>query len=164
MPKLIDKKWVFTASEIDEQIERGKELYKKEIKGRPVATHFRFDPETRLFSISASDGSRIDFPVSKIRELQNASDKEIESAYITKAGDAIHWDGLDAHYTVAGLAANIFGTQEWMSELGKKGGSRTSPAKANAARFNGRKGGRPRSAKAVEARSAGTAKSLARKK
>ncbi len=157
MPKLKDKKWVFTDSEIDEQIERGKELYKKESKGQPFATSFGYDPKTRIFSIRASDGSRIDFPVSKVRELQTASDREIGSAYITKAGDAIHWDALDAHYTVAGLAANIFGTQEWMSELGKKGGKRTSPAKVNAARLNGQKGGRPRSASMVPSRIAATA-------
>lgn len=144
MPKLINNKWVFTDDEIGEQIARGKELYKKETEGKPVATGFKFDPKTRILSIRSNDGSRIDFPVSRIKELQHASDKNIGRAYITKEGDAIHWDELDAHYTVAGLAANIFGTKEWMHELAKMGGLKTSPAKAEAARMNGLKGGRPR--------------------
>lgn len=143
MAKLINNKWVFTDDEIDEQIARAHEKYDDYVKDKPVATSFKFDARTRILSIRANDGSRIDFPVSKIRELQNATDKEIESGYITKAGDAIHWDELDAHYTVAGLAANIFGTKEWMRELAKIGGSKTSPAKAKAARLNGQKGGRP---------------------
>ena len=164
MAKLIDNKWVFSDSEIDEQVARGKELFGKETEGRPVAANFRYDPKTRIFSIRSSDGSGIDFPVSKIRELQNASDKEIGNAYITRSGDAIHWDALDAHYTVAGLAANVFGTEEWMRQLGKKGGSSKSAVKATAARLNGQKGGRPRSAKAVQTRSSGSAKAPAGKK
>ena len=143
MPRKIDKKWVFSDKELGEMIDRAEDSYEEYIKDKPVATSFRFDPETRIFSIRAKDRSRIDFPVSKIKELRKASDKEIRSAYITKAGDAIHWDELDAHYTVAGLAANIFGTKEWMKELAKIGGRSTSDAKAIAARLNGQKGGRP---------------------
>ena len=143
MPKFENNKWIFTDEEIDEQIKRGHEQYDDYVKDKPVATSYKFDPVRRIVSIRAKDGSRIDFPVSKIRELQNATDKEIQGGYITKAGDAIHWDELDAHYTVAGLAANIFGTKEWMRELAKIGGSKTSPAKAKAARLNGQKGGRP---------------------
>ncbi len=143
MAKLLNNKWVFNDKEIDEQIARGNELYDKTIADKPVATSVIFNPETRVLSIRSDDGSRIDFPVSRIKELRNASDKAIRSGYITKAGDAIHWDVLDAHYTIAGLAANIFGTKEWMRELAKLGGSKTSPAKSTAARLNGLKGGRP---------------------
>ena len=143
MAKLLNNKWVFTDDEIDEQIDRGKKLFEEDLKGQPVATSFKFYPVTRILSIRSKDGSRIDFPVSRIKELRTASDKEIRSAYITRSGDAIHWDSLNAHYTVAGLAANIFGTKEWMRELAKIGGSKTSPAKSEAARLNGQKGGRP---------------------
>ena len=50
----------------------------------------------------------------------------------------------DADFTVAGLVAGVFGTRAWMAELGRKGGSVTSEAKAAAVRENGKKGGRPR--------------------
>jgi hypothetical protein len=45
---------------------------------------------------------------------------------------------------VAGLVAGVFGTRAWMAELGRKGGSVTSEAKASAVRENGKKGGRLR--------------------
>jgi hypothetical protein len=144
MPRKIDNKWVFTEEELDEQIRRAEASYDEYIEGKPIATNYRFDPATRIVSIRTNDGSRIDFPIWKIRELQNASDAEVKDAYITKAGDAIHWDNLDAHYTIAGLAANIFGTKEWMQELGRKGGSAVSERKSAAARKNGARGGRPR--------------------
>jgi hypothetical protein len=144
MPEKIDNKWVFTEEELDEQIRQAEAFYDEHIKDKPIATSYSFDPATRIVSIRTNDGSRIDFPTWKIRELQNASDDEVRNAYITKAGDAIHWDNLDAHYTIAGLAANIFGTREWMRELGRKGGSAVSAKKAEASRKNGAKGGRPR--------------------
>lgn len=40
----------------------------------------------------------------------------------------------------------VFGTRKWMSELARRAGRATSPAKAAAARANGAKGGRPRKA------------------
>ncbi len=42
------------------------------------------------------------------------------------------------------LIKDIFGTQSWMAELGRKGGESTSPEKRRAARENGKKGGRPK--------------------
>jgi len=103
-----------------------------------------FDPASRIYSVACKNGAGVSFPVSKIRELRKASDRDIEAGYITPSGDAIHWDNLDARYTVAGFVSRIFGTREWMQELGKIGGSKTSGAKAMAARTNGQKGGRPK--------------------
>ena len=39
--------------------------------------------------------------------------------------------------------ANVEAVHEYLARLGRKGGSSTSPAKAEAARANGRRGGRP---------------------
>lgn len=47
---------------------------------------------------------------------------------------------LDVDFTVPGLMAGIFGTRVAMA---RRAGQATSPAKAAAARKNGRKGGRP---------------------
>jgi len=143
MPEKVNNKWVFTDEELREQFRQAEDAYDEYRKGKPLATSYHFDPETRIFSIRTNDGSRIDFSVKKIRELRDASADEILKAYITNSGDAIHWDNLDAHYTIAGLAANIFGTKEWMQELGRSGGRSRSAAKVAASRRNGLKGGRP---------------------
>ena len=143
MPKLVNNKWVFSDAEIERQIARGKKLYQQETGKKPLAVRFSFDAGSRILSIRAEDGSGIDVPVYKIKELREAPAKDIRNGYITKEGDAIHWDDLNAHYTVAGLAAGLFGTKEWMRELGRVGGKKTSAAKATAARLNGQKGGRP---------------------
>jgi hypothetical protein len=51
---------------------------------------------------------------------------------------------LDVDHYIPALLEGVFGTKRWMSELGRRGGSKTSAAKAAAARENGRRGGRPR--------------------
>lgn len=65
---------------------------------------------------------------------------------IAGAGFGLHWPNLDADLSLPSLLAGRFGTQAWMSELARRAGSISSPAKAAAARVNGAKGGRPRKA------------------
>jgi hypothetical protein len=50
----------------------------------------------------------------------------------------------DADFTLAGLLAGVFGTREWMAaRLGATGGRAKSEKKREAARNNGKLGGRP---------------------
>lgn len=60
---------------------------------------------------------------------------------ILGAGYGLHWETLDADFTVGGLLAGVFGTKAYMA---RRAGQTTSPAKAAAARANGAKGGRPK--------------------
>lgn len=63
------------------------------------------------------------------------------------AGHGLHWEALDADFTVPGLLMGLFGTRAWMArEQARLAGATTSAAKALAARENGKKGGRPRGA------------------
>jgi hypothetical protein len=58
---------------------------------------------------------------------------------------AIAWPDLDGlkHY-IPHMVGGVFGRRRHMAELGRRGGSSKSPAKAAAVRANGKKGGRPR--------------------
>jgi hypothetical protein len=59
-------------------------------------------------------------------------------------GTALRWPDLDVVLYIPALMKGVFGTKKWMSELGRAGGKATSAAKAQAARENGAKGGRPK--------------------
>ena len=77
--------------------------------------------------------------------MARASDAALADVAILGRGYALHWPRLDADFTVPGLLMGVFGTRAWMaSELARRAGQSRSPAKAAAARANGRKGGRPR--------------------
>jgi hypothetical protein len=76
--------------------------------------------------------------------LAQARDAELADIEILGSGHGLHWPALDADFTVPGLLMGVFGTRAWMaSELARRAGQAKSPAKAAAARANGRKGGRP---------------------
>jgi hypothetical protein len=55
----------------------------------------------------------------------------------------LHWEALDADLSIPGLLAGLFGTKAYMDRMrAARAGGATSPLKAEAARRNGRKGGR----------------------
>ncbi|MFX1695449.1 hypothetical protein [Paraburkholderia sp. A1RO-5L] len=68
-------------------------------------------------------------------------------AEIWGAGQTIYFPQLDLLVWALGLLQGFYGPKAWMRELARAMGSVTSPAKAAAARANGRKavGGRARS-------------------
>jgi len=142
MAKKKVSEWQLTDEEIQAQLKRSLELGDAVQESR--ASDFKFDRKNKTIQIDFPDGTALTFPTSKIKELRGVSDDQIEQGYLTPRGNALHWDNLDAHYTIAGFVANIFGTREWMQELGREGGRRKSTAKTLAARLNGMRGGRPR--------------------
>ena len=150
--------WEFTDKEIEDQLDESARLGKSELE--PEATAIRYINNAERISLEFSDGFSLAFPTSKIKELRNASPSEVRKGALTEDGDAIHWDNLDAHYTVTGLLFDRFGTSAWMRELGKLGGRQTSEAKVLTARLNGQKGGRPVRTDSTGHASAMKAKSL----
>lgn len=128
--------------QLDAAEARGRAVLEKE----PRAASARFDPATGRIVVELTNGCTFAFPARRIEELATASDAEIAEVQVAGAGFGLHWPGCDADLTLGGLMSGVFGTRRWMSELARRAGRATSPAKAAAARANGAKGGRPRKA------------------
>jgi hypothetical protein len=105
-----------------------------------------YDARARRLVVELRSGVSIAIPVRLIQGLAAARPEVRADLKIAGGGVALHWPRLDLDVGVRNLVGGIFGTREWMSELARHAGSRTSAAKAKAARENGRKGGRPRKA------------------
>ena len=111
-----------------------------------------FEPTQRLVLIAENSEGVVagmdltfsGFPIGRVRRLELGADGNARIVIDVPRDDA-HWLRTTSVFTlVRNLVGGIFGTREWMSELARHAGSRTSAAKAKAARENGRKGGRPR--------------------
>lgn len=130
--------------DFDAQFERALAAGKKAIAA-PTAVRevsYRDQPEPAL-ALTLNSGFQCLVPVSAIRELHGARGEQLAMVEVSLLRDALEWDELDVHIHVPGLLAEILGLVDPAS-AGRKGGSRTSPAKAAAVRENGKKGGRPK--------------------
>lgn len=125
------------------------------MRSRPRAVAAHYDRRVGKLVVELQNGVVLQLPPSQLQGLSGASPDELSQVEIEGAGFGLHWESLDADLSVAGLAHGIFGTRTWTSELARAAGSRTSAAKAAAARQNGRLGGRPKkvAAKLARARS-----------
>ena len=104
-----------------------------------------YDAASGRIVIDLTNGCLFAFPARALQGLAQASDTELAAVEVLAGGHGLHWEALDADFTVPGLLMGLFGTRAWMArEQARRAGAVTSPAKAAAARENGAKGGRPR--------------------
>jgi hypothetical protein len=131
--------------EITEQaFERAKERV-QELRQAGYAISARYDRRHARIVVDLDNGVQIAAPVDIIEGLAGASPADLAEIEISPAGLGLHWPRLDADVYLPALMQGVFGSKQWMAGiLGAKGGSAKSAAKAEAARRNGAKGGRPR--------------------
>lgn len=125
--------------EFEQALARGAELRQA---GHAVTV--RYDRDQERIVVGLHNGVEIAVPVHLVENLAGAAPDDLAEIEITPAGLGLHWPKLDADVYVPSLMQGVFGTRRWMAaQLGATGGKATSKAKADAARANGRKGGRP---------------------
>jgi hypothetical protein len=103
-----------------------------------------YDDATDEVAIRFENGARMAFPRHLLEGLAAASADQLRQIVIAGPGTGLFWPQLDVNHYVRGLMDGIFGTRQWMKELGRRAGSVKTPAKSAAARENGKKGGRPK--------------------
>jgi hypothetical protein len=121
-----------------EAVKRGKEQMKTE----PRAKCATYDAAARRLNIELLSGCVFIVPVDLMQGLRGASDEDLADFKLMPRGFDLHWDKLDAQFTVAGLLAGRFGTKKWMAKLQHTWSRSTSQAKRAAT--NGKKPRRPR--------------------
>jgi Protein of unknown function (DUF3532). len=109
----------------------------------PLAVSAYYDQPTGKVVIELNNGVGLHIPPALIQGMENATPPELAEIAIEGHGMGLHFPQLDVDLYVPALARGILGTSAWMRRLGRKGGASKSPAKTEAARRNGRLGGRP---------------------
>ena len=126
-----------TDAEIEAALERGR--IARQTEGRAASA--RYHRKSGRIVVELTNGCTFAFPPHMAQGLETATKDELTAVEIIGAGYGRHWESLNADLSLPGLLAGLFGTKAYMARLA---GQATSPAKAAAARENGRKGGRPR--------------------
>ena len=123
-------------AEIDAALLRGERLRKI----LPRAASARYDRKVHMIVVTFTNGAIISFPPALVQGFSTADAEQLADIRILRGGAGLHWEALDTDLAVAGLLNQVFGTRKALARLA---GRVRSPAKATAARANGRKGGRP---------------------
>lgn len=116
----------------------------KELGPTPYLVALNYLATVDALEFRMNDGQRYIFPRERFQDLQNATRRQMSQFEILGGGHMIDWPAIDVQVDVDATLRGVFGSDKWMAELGKRGGSVTSPAKKKAARANGAKGGRPK--------------------
>ncbi|WP_085726091.1 DUF2442 domain-containing protein [Pseudomonas sp. R37(2017)] len=128
-----------TESSLDKAIERGESRRKNSLQ----ATAVTFLPP--CLAVSFEDGSGVLLPVANYPEFGDFEVEDYASLTVGYAGTALCHEGKDLHVSIAGM---ISASKPLMamaaSVVASRNGRQSSAAKSEAARANGRKGGRPR--------------------
>ena len=130
-----------TDDELYAEIAAVRERRRGEAAPEPRATAVSYDAPSARVLVELDNGCVFGFPVWMIPGTSRATREELGYVEVEADGEAIAWPDLNADTDVNGLILEVLGVKSWAA---KYLGSLTSPAKAEAARRNGRKGGRPR--------------------
>jgi hypothetical protein len=136
------RSWI--RAELKKNYDKANRAARETARTEPRAVEAKYLPGSRHLRVRLTNGASLSLPTSIISELRNATPSQLAGIEILPGGDGLHWDALDVTISVPGLVASLFGRSVWMSELGRRGGARSTLAKAEAARRNGLRGGRPR--------------------
>ncbi|ANV92076.1 hypothetical protein AWQ24_14955 (plasmid) [Picosynechococcus sp. PCC 8807] len=140
----------FSEEALAAEIAQAKTAAQQAATTEPCAKNAYYDGDRQLLVIELTNGAIFSFPPHLAQGLQQATPEQLNDCWLDASGRSIHWESLDVDFSIVGLMTGIFGTQAWMQEIGRRGGQAKSPAKRQAARANGKKGGRPLKTATIE--------------
>ncbi|MFB3813920.1 MAG: DUF2442 domain-containing protein [Terriglobales bacterium] len=129
-----------TDAQIDAALHRAKQFEAYDRR----AIEASYDRRGDRVCLGLADGVTVSIPRQYLQGLERAAPSQLSRIEIVGSGTGLHWPELGVDHYVHGLLNRVFGTQQWMAQLGRLGGKSRSAAKARAARANGQLGGRPR--------------------
>ena len=130
MPRWIEK-------ELRANFARASRDGRRASKSEPRAACVKYLLREHALRIELTNGATVTLPVRLIPTLRRAAPHYIRAVEILGRGGGLHWDSLDLDLSVSGLFSSVFAGPEWLAELGRVGGRKSSAAKAAAARRKG---------------------------
>ena len=128
-----------TETQFEEANRRASDVLAK----NPVAILAKYDRGRIVVALNS--GLEISFFPDGVQGLEGAEASQLEEIKISPSGLGIYFPKLDVDLYIPALLEGVFGSRKWTAaRLGSAGGVSRSMAKLEAARINGRLGGRPK--------------------
>ena len=83
----------------------------------PRAESAYYDQSSDRIVINLNSGATYSFPPALAQGLAGASPKDLAEVEVTPSGDGLHWEKLDADFSVTALLPGVFGTAAWMAQI-----------------------------------------------
>jgi len=83
----------------------------------PRAKSAYYDQSSDRIVINLNSGATYSFPPALAQGLAGASPKDLAEVEVTPSGDGLHWEKLDADFSVPALLPGVFGTAAWMAQI-----------------------------------------------
>jgi Protein of unknown function (DUF2442) len=111
--------WTNLISEeaLDAQIAKAQQAAETAEQTEPRARAIVYDASQDAIVIYLKTDVFIGIPRKFLQGLENATAEDLQDVWLTSNGDAVHWDKLNASFSIPGLVAGTFGTRQWMAEL-----------------------------------------------
>jgi len=127
--------------DFDAATQRGAQLQARHALARTV----RFDKRRKRLVVWLDSGVELAFAPQLAQGLEAAQAADLEVVQISPSGLGLHFPALDADVYLPALLDGLLGSRRWIAaQNGRAGGQSQSAAKAQAARLNGARGGRPK--------------------
>ena len=115
------------------------------LRTEPHIEKVHYDQKLRRVIVSLSNHAWFAFRPEDAQGLEQATPAQLKVIEISPSGFGLHFPLLDAQFDITSLMQGSFGNRKWMAaRLGAAGGASRSRSKIDAARANGKLGGRPR--------------------
>lgn len=130
----------FNETSFDAAVARGEQR-----RFGPHATGAHYEAVRDRIVVELSTGVEISFSPKRAQGLESARSEELAEIVITPSGLGLHFPKIDADIYIPALLEGMLGSAKWMAgQMGRIGGAARSMSKTQAARENGKQGGRPR--------------------
>jgi len=99
----------------DQEFEAAKECGRVLFETEPHAKSVRHDLKSGMTVVDLYNGCTFAFPPRTLQGLDHASDEDLVRVEISGLGYGLHWESMDADFTVGGLMAGRFGSAAHMA-------------------------------------------------
>ncbi len=117
MSKVKIGKWEYDEKELDRQFEEATKRGQESLRTQPRARSAYYDAASGRIVVELLNGCTFVFPAHLAQGLRGASSQDLAEVKVMPHGFALHWEKLDADFTLEGLMAGRFGSKRWTEQL-----------------------------------------------